>query len=209
MLPSDPVRLTIHHSITAPFLRLRGDRNVGIYLPQTFECDMENVPAIVTGTIDQDADGNMGFTALTFTPREGEPFVKREALRNLSFNTILNEAIRKTAFPWDPATGHIHIDQDTEQPAPTTAEDRARLRKTRAAKSAVNPDDAKLQQIAKVYRAGGSRGTEAVRQYLSKQTGEEVHRSTASRLVKAARQKKFLGPALEKRAGEKTRRSKR
>jgi hypothetical protein len=206
VLASEPVRLSIQHPTTG-FLGLK-DRGLGIYVPMHFECDDETVAAIVSGTIDVDEAGNLVFTTLTFTPRPGGPFIERAALRALSLRTILDEAVRKTAMPWDAETGQIHIDQDTELPVPTSTDDRARLRRTRTA-SAVNPTDALLRQVAKTYLNGGTRGTEAVRQLLSDRAGHAVHRSTASRLVKECRERKLLGPAIARRSGEaKTKRRK-
>lgn len=59
-----------------------------------------------------------------------------------------------------------------------------------------------LQKVADVYRAGGRRGTQAVKAYLEQVRGKPVNERTAQLWVQRARAANLLGDALKGKAGE-------
>jgi hypothetical protein len=171
------------------------DRNLAVTVPINFEADDSNVPAIVRGTIDFDPpSGKLIVTRLEFVPRAGDPPLNdRRALRLVSIPSILDEATRISAVYYDPDTMTLDFHRDIE----TTPQDVSRIRRAHGIPG-VDAPRAHLVKVAGVYRKGGSRGTQAVMNEFG------ASRSTASRWIRQAREHKLLGPALDKRAGERS-----
>lgn len=145
-------------------------------------------------------DGAPRCHELRVSRREGGPPITGEGLRRLPLGRILERAAPlaarvRTGRKRGPVVRTVRTHDDIRD---FYAE--WRLSKHRRPRSV---DDELLRRVAEVYRAAQRRGdppTATVAQVL------HGSRSSAGRWVMLARERGFLGPALDRKAGERTQR---
>jgi Family of unknown function (DUF6214) len=137
-------------------------------------------------------DGKPVCTSLKVSRLDGAPLEAAD-LVNLPLDDYADEASAKWSWQMpigSPIARHVAEIDDPEVHAPA---------RDLSFKHRRYVTDNELRRVAAVYRSAHATGSPPVKAVMS---GLDVSRATAGRLIKRARERKFLGPAISRKAGE-------
>ncbi len=161
----------------------------GVALPRSFTArvEVEGSPVVATLEISIDADGRAGVDTLQLAPVDGASPLTTVGLRSIRLAELVRIAVAAAAE-------RVEVGPEGVTPLPMSWADVDAIRRSVRMRRGpgTGPDAEAVEQAARIYRSA-SAAEEPPLAAVMRELG--LARSTASRLIRAARDKKMIPPA--------------